>query len=250
MIPLVSALLPAIVLIAFIYIKDKQNPEPTWQLVKGVLYGCFSALVAVFLASPSQALFFFLPGLETTILGSFWQSFMGAAIPEECAKLLMLWLLLRNNPYFDEHFDGIVYAVCVGMGFAGLENIMYVFQNMDDWMSVSVARAIFSVPGHFFFAVSMGYFYSCVHFHTASTPKEHRINQIGVLLVPIILHGFFDFFLFVTDLQITLLSSICFLLFLILCFYISKLGLRRIKHLIELDADPNADAEVTEFEEV
>ena len=71
-----------------------------------------------------------------------------------------------------------------------------------------------------------------------------------MLLVPIILHGFFDFFLFVTDLQITLVSSICFLLFLILCFYISKLGLRRIKHLIELDADPNADAEVTEFEEL
>jgi RsiW-degrading membrane proteinase PrsW (M82 family) len=82
---------------------------------------------------------------------------------------------LRNNPYFDEHFDGIVYAVCVGMGFAGLENIMYVFQNMDDWMSVSVARAIFSVPGHFFFAVSMGYFYSCVHFHTASTIRIRYI---------------------------------------------------------------------------
>ena len=136
------------------------------------------------------------------------------------------------------------------MGFAGFENILYVFQSMDEWVSVSVARAIFSVPGHFFFAVSMGYFYSCVHFHTASTPREHRINQIGVILVPIVLHGLFDFFLFVTDLQITLVSSICFILFLILCYYIAKLGTRRIQHLLEMDDDPNADAEVTEFEEL
>ena len=250
MLPLLSALLPAIVLIAFIYFKDKKNPEPTWQLVKGVIYGCVSALVAVAFATPSSILLMMMPGAGGTIFGAFWQSFLGAAIPEECAKLLMLWLLLRRNSYYDEHFDGIVYAVCVGMGFAGFENILYVVQNMDDWVSVSVARAIFSVPGHFFFAVSMGYFYSCVHFHTASTPREHRINQIGVILVPIVLHGLFDFFLFVTDLQITFISSICFILFLILCCYIAKLGTRRIKHLLEMDDDPNADAEVAEFEEL
>lgn len=49
-------------------------------------------------------------------------SLLFAAIPEELAKLFMLWLLLRKNPFFDEHFDGIVYAVCIGLGFAALEN--------------------------------------------------------------------------------------------------------------------------------
>ena len=250
MLQIFSALLPAIVLVAFIYFKDRKHPEPTWQLVKGVIYGCASAMIAVMLATPSSVLLMMVPGAENTIFGSFWQSFLGAAIPEECAKLLMLWALLRRNPYFDEHFDGIVYAACIGMGFAGLENILYVVQSPDEWLSVSVARAIFSVPGHFFFAVSMGYFYSCVHFHTASTQREHRINQIGVILVPIVLHGLFDFFLFVTDLQITAISSSCFLLFLILCYYIAKLGTRRIQHLLEMDADPNDDAEVAEFEEI
>lgn len=54
-------------------------------------------------------------------------SFFGAAILEESAKLFMLWLLLRKNKYFGERVDGIVYAVCVSLGFAALENVMYLF---------------------------------------------------------------------------------------------------------------------------
>ena len=53
----------------------------------------------------------------STFVEAVGDAFLLAAIPEEVAKLFMLWLLLRKNPFFDEHFDGIVYAVCVGLGF-------------------------------------------------------------------------------------------------------------------------------------
>lgn len=98
--------------------------------------------------------------LSSTISGAFTDAFIMAAIPEELAKFVMLWLLLRNNPYFDEHFDGIVYAVCIGMGFAGFENVLYLFDNYESWISVGIARAMFAVPGHFLTAVIMGYYYS------------------------------------------------------------------------------------------
>mgnify|MGYP006391493201 CR=1 FL=1 len=65
----------------------------------------------------------------TSILGSVSTAFFGAAIPEEIAKFFMLWLLLRKNPYFDEKMDGIVYAVCVSLGFAALENIFHTIHN-------------------------------------------------------------------------------------------------------------------------
>ena len=67
------------------------------------------------------------PAEATSILGSVSTAFFGAAIPEEIAKFIMLWLLLRKNRYFDEKMDGIVYAVCVSLGFEALENNSILF---------------------------------------------------------------------------------------------------------------------------
>ena len=80
-------------------------------------------------------------------------AFFGAAIPEEIAKLFILWLVLRNNKFFDEKMDGIVYAVCVSLGFAALENIMYLFLHSESFITVGISRAFFAVPGHFCFGI-------------------------------------------------------------------------------------------------
>ena len=55
-----------------------------------------------------------------------------------------MWLVLRRNPHFDERMDGIVYAVCVGLGFAAVENVMY-FDNEEENVEQAVKRFIF--PG-------------------------------------------------------------------------------------------------------
>lgn len=91
------------------------------------------------------------------------QAFGVAALLEEAFKLLTLWVVLRKNPYFDEHFDSIVYAVCVGLGFAAVENIFYVFSE-EERVTVAVSRALLAVPGHYAFAILMGYYYSIYHF--------------------------------------------------------------------------------------
>jgi RsiW-degrading membrane proteinase PrsW (M82 family) len=95
--------------------------------------------------------------------------------------------LLRKNPYFDEHFDGIVYAVCVGLGFAAIENVFYVFDNSDDWLSVAVMRSLLAVPGHYAYAVLMGYYYS-VYYFVDRSPR----TAVCILAVPVIAHGIYD----------------------------------------------------------
>ena len=100
--------------------------------------------------------------------------------------MLALWIVLRKNPYFDEHFDAIVYSVCVGLGFATVENIGYVVLD-DNWASVGLMRAIFSVPGHYAFAVLMGYYYAQYHF-----VKRSFLNWICILAVPVLAHGVYD----------------------------------------------------------
>lgn len=96
----------------------------------------------------------------SSIREAFADAFVLAAIPEKLAKLIMLWLLLRKNPHFDERFDGIVYAVCMGMGFAGIENVKYLIGGIENgtWIGTGIVRALFSVPAHFLFAVLIGFY--------------------------------------------------------------------------------------------
>lgn len=124
--------------------------------------------------------------VPTNLVGTTMQAFVVAAIPEETFKLLALWLILQKNPYFDEHFDGIVYAVCVGLGFAAIENVFYILGE-EEWMSVAISRALLAVPAHYAFAILMGYYYSVYHFIDHSTK-----NAICILLVPVMAHGIYN----------------------------------------------------------
>ena len=179
LIPFAAALLPAIVLLFYIWKKDKQK-EPTSWLVKAVLWGAAICIpVAVVEMGISTALFG-AGGKPTGFLGTTAMAFFVAALPEETFKLLVLWMVLRKNPYFDEHFDGIVYAVCVGLGFAAFENIGYVLGEEENWAAVAIARSLLAVPGHYAFAILMGYYYSVYHFIDHSSKVA-----VCVLLVPV-----------------------------------------------------------------
>ena len=168
---IVTALLPAVILGWWIYQKDSLRPEPLRMLFKAFLYGVGSTFVTLVITQLLGMM-----GLFVYDLGSFsgavGTALFAAALPEEMAKLLMLWLFLRNNPYYDERFDGIVYAACVGLGFAGTENVLYLVQSQD-WLGTGIMRGITAVPAHFAIACAMGYFYSKRHFGDSRASSLH-----------------------------------------------------------------------------
>lgn len=226
--PLLSALIPAIVLLGYIYWRDRKSPEPLKQLLKATAWGVLAIPLTLVIVYPLQWIGI-IPEEYTTIGGAIYDAFMSAAIPEELSKLLLLWLFLRKNPYFDERMDGIVYAVCVSLGFAGLENILYVVLN-EDWASIAISRAIFAVPGHFCYGVMMGYFYSLAKFE----PLHRTRYSALALLVPVVAHGVYDSLLFIMQVYIpTWLESILLLCFLVFCFYLWKWASRSIKKHVE-----------------
>lgn len=228
---LLTALLPIAILVYYINHKDRKSPEPTGQLVKAFFYGILSIPLSFCMSIPLGLIGVY-PAEATSILGSVSTAFFGAAIPEECAKFFMLWLLLRKNRYFDEKMDGIVYAVCVSLGFAALENIMYLFTNAESYVSVGIARAIFAVPGHFCFGILMGYYYSLAKFY----PKTPKKNKALILVAPIIVHGLYDSILFIINVT-PAISGILLIVFLIFCHKMWKYGSKNIREHLKRDIE-------------
>lgn len=217
---ILGALLPSLILIGYICFKDKDHPEPTSQLLKAFFLGMLSADLSLLISIPLGWIGAY-SSEPVTVLDHLRVAFFGAGLPEETAKLFMLWLALRKNPYFDEHLDAIVYAVCVGMGFAFVENIGYLAQAGEYWIHTGIVRSIISVPGHFVFAVFMGYYYSYAHFSLTNK----KLYRFLMLATPIMAHTAFDWILMVSDaVNYPEISMILTAVFLVLFVFLQKMG--------------------------
>ena len=224
---LITALLPAVILGWWIYKKDSARPEPLRQLISAFLYGMGSAFLSLLISTVMS-----LMGIMVYDLGSFAgavsTALFAAAVPEEVAKLTMLWLFLRKNPYYDEYLDGIVYAACIGLGFAGAENVLYLLQS-ENWAITGIVRGVTAVPAHFAIACAMGYFYSKRHFGDNS-----RLTMVCILAVPILIHWVYDALAF-SEGVFPALSVVINVLFVLLIWFVYKSTIRRISSLQRLD---------------
>ncbi|MBQ9217467.1 MAG: PrsW family intramembrane metalloprotease [Muribaculaceae bacterium] len=229
---LLSAVLPALILIYYIYRRDTVK-EPTGQLVKGFGLGMISGLVAGVLEGVIAVV-----GLVTyepqSFLSALNTAFVGAALPEELVKLAMLCLLVRHNRWFDEWMDGVVYAVSIGMGFAAIENIGYVMSEGEQWMHIALMRGITAVPAHFAFAVIMGFFFSLVRIGGRHT----RRDRVMVLAGPVLAHGAYDGILMAADTVPTGISAVFSLLFIGLLIWLVRICRRYIRTLRAFDTMP------------
>jgi RsiW-degrading membrane proteinase PrsW (M82 family) len=179
-----------------------------------------------------ETILFGVDGEPQSLAGTTIMAFFVAAIPEESFKLLALWLVLRKNPFYDEHFDGIVYAVCIGLGFAAIENVMYLFSE-DEWVTIAISRALLAVPGHYAFAILMGFYYSIYHFVDKS-PK----TAACVLLVPVLAHGIYDS-LAMSSLVDPSIAGISVLVLIYFCVKMHKVARKKLLALKEVDKCDN-----------
>jgi len=179
-----SAVVPALLLLWFFSSRDLY-PEPARRVWAAFWAGILAMLLALAAALPIQA---FLPGPEqaSPLVRGFLDAFLTAAIPEECAKFLVLLRFCRKTRDCDEPMDCVVYGVAASLGFATLENILYV---SDGGFALAAARAVSAVPSHAMDGAVMGFFLGRALF---SQPFA-RGNFAKALLFPIIFHGLYDF---------------------------------------------------------
>lgn len=213
---LLLALAPAIILMMYVYFRDKYEKEPVKLILKGILLG---AIIIFPVGLIENYIMGFGSGLSKIPKAAF-DGFIVAGATEEAFKYFAVFILIWRNRNFNEKFDGIVYAVSIALGFAAIENLLYVFSNNS--MQVGLLRAFTAVPGHTIFGIVMGFYLGLARF----SPYGKGKWLIYAFLVPWLLHGIYDFML-MSGHPLLLLTFIPFLIFMY------RHGLKRMRELNE-----------------
>lgn len=178
---------PIAIIILYVYLKDKYDKEPKLLLFFCFLFGAF---VSIFITTLLYVLFdYIIIPEDHNILEQFIKAFFIVGFTEEFSKYIIVRYYAQTREAFDEPYDGIIYAVMVSMGFAATENIFYV---LEGGYQVALLRAFTAVPAHATFAILMGYYMGKAKF----SENRIKLNLIGLLLA-ILFHGAYDFFLFI-----------------------------------------------------
>jgi RsiW-degrading membrane proteinase PrsW (M82 family) len=187
---IVLTLLPSVLLFLYIYTHD-EHPEPKWLITKIGIFGALSFIPVIIVALSFEKAVGLPDAGVFPMENGFFKAFFLAAIPEEFFKLLTVLIFVYKKPAFDEPYDGIIYGAVASLGFATLENILYV---SGGGFAVAVKRALTAVPMHAFCGVVMGYYIGRAKF----TPKNKSNKKFWImaLLIPILIHGLYDAFLF------------------------------------------------------
>ncbi|TXL67873.1 intramembrane metalloprotease PrsW [Cerasibacillus terrae] len=173
-----AAIAPAIALMAYFYLRDYYT-EPLTLIIRTFIFGALLVFPLMFVQYTFKTELF---------LGSFVHAFIISGLTEEFFKWFVFMYVVYQHTEFDTHYDGIIYAVAISLGFATVENILYLLSNGIEY---ALTRAIFPVSSHALFGVMMGY-----HFGMAKIiQKRQKWNIFLALLLPFILHGTYNFIL-------------------------------------------------------
>lgn len=179
-----GAVAPGISLLTYIYLKDRYNPEPIRLVARMFIVGML-VVFPIMVVQRGLVL-----GLGTNELLF---AFGISAGLEEFVKWLVVYHMIFQAKEFDEPYDGIVYAVAASLGFATLENILYVSTVISSFNEM-LMRALLPVSGHALFGVVMGYYLGLAKF--GRNPKR----MLGLsLLLPMLWHGAYDYIILAAD---------------------------------------------------
>jgi RsiW-degrading membrane proteinase PrsW (M82 family) len=235
----ISAIVPVVILLIFIYRKDKYQHEPLGKLLLTFFVGCLSVIPA---GLQEAGLMLLSPAADAMpVANGLYTGYIVAGFSEELWKLLLLMWVIWRSPHFDEYFDGIVYAVYLSLGFACVENISYVLGG-DDQMATALMRGLLAVPAHFLFAVIMGYHLSLAKFD----PSDRSRHLFHALLYPVLMHGTYDALLMIStnlssDETINIVCGVLFIVFIVFDIKMWRWGLKRIKRLQERSKEQTFD---------
>lgn len=173
-----AGIAPGLALLSYFYLKDEYEAEPLSLVLRVFLFGALLVFPIMFIQHVLT--------VEGVVASPFAQSFISSGLLEEFVKWFIVYFFIFDHPEFDEPYDGIVYSASVSLGFATLENILYLLAN---GVEVAVTRALLPVSSHALFAVIMGSYIGKAKF------QGRKFYLVLSFLLPVALHGTYDIIL-------------------------------------------------------
>ncbi|TAE50305.1 MAG: protease PrsW [Bacteroidetes bacterium] len=200
---LALALGPIAFIFTYVYLRDRFDREPLRYLIVTFICGILIAIPVIFLGKFLGDVL----GVSDTSgspadLAIY--AFGVVALSEEGMKYLVLRWYNYPHREFNEPYDGIMYGVAVSLGFAAIENVLYVFTS-EYGVSTAIIRMFTAVPAHASFGVMMGFFVGRAKFISGINPFTERMKG---LLTAIFFHGLYDYFLFLGVESLAIISFI------------------------------------------
>lgn len=182
MLAVISAgIAPGLALLSYFYLKEHFENEPISMVFRTFIFGAMLVFPIMFIQYVFET--------EGVIQSSILNAFFASSLLEEFFKWFILFYTAYQHAEFDEHYDGIVYGASVSLGFATVENILYLLANGVEF---AIGRAILPVSSHALFGVIMGYYLGKGKFSLA---QKKRKFILLALFIPFLLHGIYDLIL-------------------------------------------------------
>ena len=229
---LIAAILPVFLICLFVYFRDP-NKEPLSLLLKIFFLGLLSAIPVVIVELLLDSLFPSDVNQVSGFLHLFLNVFVGIALVEETFKWLVVKVFGYNSKEFDEIYDIIVYSVFSSLGFACIENILYV---LTSGFGTAINRAIFSIPGHTCFGVIMGFYFSKAKIASLNNMAMRKRNLVLSLLAPTLMHALYDSLLFYGNIGSILIFLLLDLIMVIVCICII-VSISKVQNNVKLNID-------------
>lgn len=219
--------IPSLILLWYVYIKDKVEKEPMYLLTLLFIGGIIACTISILLSTISKKYIPFLnlayPAMN--ILQIIFKVLITIVLVEECSKWIINYITIWRNKNFKHIYDPIVYCTFVALGFATFENIIYGITFSSRGIMPIIMRGLISVPSHAVFGIFMGYYLgiskNALMYNKVKQSKKYRLYSI---IVPIYLH-------FVYNLLLVKQNTIMYFIFVIYIIVLYISANKKIKKL-------------------
>lgn len=195
---LTVAIAPALALFSYLYLRKQIAKEPSKTLFHAFIYGAIMTFPILFIQHVFEE--------EHVFNNEFFRNVLFTGSLEEFFKWIIIFILVYKTIEFEDAYDGILYGASVSLGFATVENILYL---LSFGLDTAFLRALLPVSSHALFGVVMGYYFGKAKFSAAS---EKAKWIVVAFLAPLLLHVLYNSILFTNDYWLYLM--IPFMLFL------------------------------------
>ena len=195
------ALLPTIVIMALVLSNARYKREPIKKIASVFGMSALSTIAAVILEMIGSVILAMIVMALSIDLGTksgltieeFLQYMLVVGPAEEACKYFTFKWIIFHDRDFDNTYDGVIYGAASALGFATLENLMYVFVGNDRALETAAMRAVLSIPLHAITGIVMGYWFGIAKYRRYNNIQPDTHPEHKAFIFAVVIHGAYDF---------------------------------------------------------